>query len=284
MNDLQQPQDSTGFLSSLYSLEGKVAIVTGGTGVLGGVMARGLARAGAKVVVLGRREGRAEALAAEITKTGGDALAAPADVLDRSQLETAHQTVLDRWGRIDILVNAAGGTTPEASVPVDKTIFDMPLDAMRDVIDLNLIGTLLPCLVFGLKMAEQGAGCIVNVSSLAVQRAVTRAVAYSAGKAAMENFTRWLAVEMALKFGGALRVNALAPGFFVGDQNRQLLLNEDGSLTQRGQRIIEHTPARRFGNPEELIGALIWLCSPSASFVNGSVVFIDGGVNAFSGI
>lgn len=284
MSDHQQRQNPASFLSSLYSLEGKVAIVTGGTGVLGGVMALGLARAGASVVILGRRAARAEKMASEIASEGGNALAVPADVLHKSQLEAACQTVLDRWGNIDILVNAAGGTTPEGSVPVDKTIFDMSLDAMRYVIDLNLIGTLLPCQVFGSSMAAKGEGCIVNVSSLAVPRAVTRAVAYSAGKAAMENFTRWLAVELALKFGGGLRVNAIAPGFFVGDQNRQLLLNDDGSLTQRGQRIIEHTPAGRFGSPEELVGALIWLCSRSATFVNGSVVLVDGGVNAFSGI
>jgi NAD(P)-dependent dehydrogenase (short-subunit alcohol dehydrogenase family) len=278
------PHNQADFLTSLYSLEGKVAVVTGGTGVLGGVMAHGLARAGAKVAIMGRRADRARELAAEITNRGCDALAVQADVLDRSQLANACQAVVDHWGRIDILVNAAGGTTSEATVPVDQTIFDMPLDAMRHVIDLNIIGTLLPCQVFGALIAKQGSGCIVNVSSLAVPRAVTRAVAYSAGKAAMENFTRWLAVELALKFGDGVRVNALAPGFFVGDQNRHLLLNDDGSLTRRGQRIIEHTPAGRFGNPEELLGALIWLCSPSASFVNGAVVFVDGGVNAFSGI
>lgn len=284
MSDLMPPHNQADFLTSLYSLEGKVAVVTGGTGVLGSVMAYGLARAGAKVAIMGRRADRARELVAEITNSGRDALAVQADVLDRSQLATASQAVLDHWGRIDILVNAAGGTTPEASVPVDQTIFDMPLDAMRHVIDLNLIGTLLPCQAFGALIAKQGSGCIVNVSSLAVPRAVTRAVAYSAGKAAMENFTRWLAVELALKFGDGVRVNALAPGFFVGDQNRHLLLNDDGSLTRRGQRIIEHTPAGRFGNPEELLGALIWLVSPSASFVNGAVIFVDGGVNAFSGI
>ena len=185
--------------------------------------------------------------------------------------------VLGHWGRIDILVNAAGGTTPDATVPPDKTIFDMSLEPMQHVFDLNLAGTILPRQVFGEVMTQKGEGCIVNISSMNAQRALTRAVAYSAAKAAVENFTRWLAVELALKFGAGLRVNAIAPGFFVGEQNRSLLLNDDDTLMPRGQTIIEHTPAGRFGKPEELVGALVWLCSPSAGFVNGAVIMVDGG-------
>jgi NAD(P)-dependent dehydrogenase (short-subunit alcohol dehydrogenase family) len=275
---------SRDYVNQLFNLDGKIAIITGGTGVLGGAMALGLAQAGAKTVIVGRRKENAEEMVAKIVAAGGEGLAAPADVLNREDLEPVRQTVLDKWGRIDILVNGAGGTTPQATVSPDKTIFDMPLDALEYVIDLNLIGTLLPSQVFGEVMAKQRAGCIVNISSMNAQRALTRAVAYSAGKAAAENFTRWLAVELALKFGEGLRVNAIAPGYFVGDQNRALLLNDDGSLTKRGQTIINHTPAGRFGEPDELVGALIYLCSPAAKFVNGTVLMVDGGANAFSGI
>jgi NAD(P)-dependent dehydrogenase (short-subunit alcohol dehydrogenase family) len=275
---------STDFINQLFSLEGKVAIVTGGTGVLGGAMALGLAQAGARVAVLGRRREQADAMVQKIADAGGEAMAVPADVMEHAQLDTAREQVISRWGRIDILLNAAGGTSPAATVPPDKTFFDMALEPMRSIIDLNLIGTLLPSQVFGEVMARQKQGCIINISSMNAQRALTRAVAYSAGKAAIDNFTKWLAVELATKFGEGLRVNAIAPGFFVGEQNRSLLLNEDGSLTARGRKIIDHTPAGRFGDPDDLVGAVVWLCSPAARFVNGAVIMVDGGVNAFSGI
>jgi NAD(P)-dependent dehydrogenase (short-subunit alcohol dehydrogenase family) len=276
-------------LEQLFGLDGQVAIVTGGTGVLGGAMARGLARAGAKVGVLGRRREQAEAVAAEIVAAGGEALALPADVLQREQLEAACAAVLDCWGRIDILVNAAGGNVPAATLADDRAVFDLPTDAFRQVLDLNLLGTLLPSQVFGAAMAqpdEAGAthGCIVNISSMAAQRVITRVVGYSAAKAAVENITRWLAVDLARKYGAGLRVNAIAPGFFIGEQNRSLLLNQDGSLTTRGRTIVDHTPAGRFGEPEELISTLVWLCGPGASFVNGVVVAVDGGFSVFSGV
>ncbi len=275
---------SQAYLAELFGLDDRVAIITGGTGVLGSAMARGLAQAGAKVAVLGRRRAQAEQVTAQICDNGGEAIAVPADVLVREQLESVRQTVLNRWGKIDILVNAAGGTTSQATVPPDKTIFDMPLAAMDYVLNLNLNGTVLPCQVFGEVMAHQRRGCIVNISSMNAQRALTRAVAYSAAKAAVENFTRWLAVELALKFGSGLRVNAIAPGFFLGEQNRALLVNEDQSLTPRGQTIINKTPAGRFGEPEELISTLVWLCGDGARFVNGTVAMVDGGFNAFSGV
>lgn len=268
----------------MFSLEGKVAVVTGGTGVLGGAMARGLARAGAQVAIVGRRANNAEAVAREINEAGGSALATPADVLERTDLERVRDAVLEKWGRIDILVNAAGGATPEATVAPDKTIFDMALEPLEANVRLNLFGTVLPSQVLGEVMARQGSGSIVNISSMTAQRAMTRAVAYSAGKAAIDNFTRWLAVELALKFGPGLRVNAIAPGYFLGEQNRHLLVNPDDTPTERGQKVIDHTPAGRFGEPEELVGTLIWLCSPAAGFVNGTVTMVDGGVNAFSGI
>jgi NAD(P)-dependent dehydrogenase (short-subunit alcohol dehydrogenase family) len=269
---------------ALFSLAGQVAVVTGGTGVLGGMMARGLARAGAAVGVLGRRREQAEALAAAIEAEGGRAVALVADVLDRGRLEASRAEVLERWGRLDILVNGAGGNMPGATLAPGRSFFDLPVEGLEPVIALNLQGTLLPSQVFGAPMAAAGRGCIVNISSMAAQRALTRVVGYGAAKAAVENATRWLAVELARTCGAGLRVNAIAPGFFVGEQNRALLLNDDGSLTPRGQTIVDHTPAGRFGQPEELLSTLIWLCGPGASFVNGVVVAVDGGFGAFSGV
>jgi NAD(P)-dependent dehydrogenase (short-subunit alcohol dehydrogenase family) len=278
-------------LADLFSLDGQVAIVTGGTGVLGGAMARGLAQAGARVGVLGRRLPQAETVVAAIEQAGGDGMAVPADVLQKEQLEAARDTVLERWGRLDILVNAAGGNVPAATLTEGTTVFDLPMDAFRQVFELNLLGTLLPSQVFGAAMAQPPTdqrqtahGCIVNISSMAAQRVITRVAGYSAAKAAVDNFTRWMAVELARKYGAGLRVNAIAPGFFIGEQNRSLLLNADDSLTARGQTILDHTPAGRFGEPEELISTLIWLCSPGASFVNGVVVPVDGGFSIFSGV
>jgi NAD(P)-dependent dehydrogenase (short-subunit alcohol dehydrogenase family) len=263
--------------------------VTGGTGVLGGAMAAGLARAGASVGVLGRRRPQAEEVAAAIEAVGGSAMPLTGDVTNHDQLATARQAVLDRWGRIDILVNAAGGNMPAATLAEGRTVFDLPLTALRDVLDLNLLGTVLASQVFGEAMVRRadGApprGCIVNISSMSSTRVITRVLGYSAAKAAVDNVTRWLAVELARAFGPGLRVNALAPGFFIGEQNRGLLLQPDGSLTARGQAIVEHTPAGRFGEPHELVGTLVWLCSPSAAFVNGTVVPVDGGFSIFSGV
>jgi NAD(P)-dependent dehydrogenase (short-subunit alcohol dehydrogenase family) len=273
-----------GALEGLFSLEGRVAVVTGATGVLGGEMARGLARAGARVGVLGRREERAKEVAREISGLGGEAVALPANVLDEGQLRDARDTVLGRWGSVDILVNAAGGNVPGATLSGDATIFDLSREAFGEVFDLNLVGTLLPIQVFGEAMARGAGGCIVNVSSMAAERAITRVAGYSAAKAAVENLTRWLAVDLAQRYGDAMRVNAIAPGFFIGEQNRAMLTEEGGSLTERGRTIVQHTPAGRFGEPEELVGTIVWLCSPAAGFVNGVVVPVDGGFGAFSGV
>jgi NAD(P)-dependent dehydrogenase (short-subunit alcohol dehydrogenase family) len=271
-------------MANLFSLEDQVAVITGGTGVLGGVMARGLARAGAKVGVLGRRREQAEAVARTIAEEGGEAVALVADVLDRDQLEQARATVLETWDRLDILVNAAGGNMPSATLAPGHSFFDLPVEGLDPVLALNLQGTLLPTQVFGELLARAGRGSIVNISSMAAHRALSRVVGYGIAKAGVENATRWLAVELARAFGGRIRVNAIAPGFFVGEQNRALLLNDDGSLTPRGQTIIDHTPAGRFGQPEELLGTLLWLCGPGACFVNGVVVPVDGGFSAFSGV
>src|SRR5215210_6704409 len=274
-------------LHDLFSLRGKVAIVTGATGVLGGAMARSLARSGARVAVLGRREERARRVAEEIEGVGGEALALPTNVLDRARLEDARDALLGRWEKVDILVNAAGGNVPAATLSDDVGVFRLPENALRQVIDLNFLGTLLPCQVFGAAMVEgsdEPDGCIVNISSMAASRPLTNVVGYSAAKAAVENLTRWLAAELARKHGPGLRVNAIAPGFFLGEQNRALLVNEDGSPTERGRAIVGHTPAGRFGEPEELVGTLIWLSSPAARFVTGAVVPVDGGFGAFAGV
>ena len=274
-------------VQELFSLAGKVAVVTGGTGVLGSEMARALARSGARVAVLGRREEKATRVAGEIEVAGGQSIPLPADVLDTGQLEGARDALLERWGRVDILVNAAGGNVPEATLSDKVGVFELPEKALRQVMDLNFLGTLLPCQIFGTAMVEDAGepeGCIVNISSMAASKTLTNVVGYSAAKAAVDNLTRWLAVELARSYGPGLRVNAIAPGFFIGEQNRNLLLDEDGSPSKRGQTIIEHTPAGRFGEPHELAGTLIWLCSPASAFVNGIVVPVDGGFSAFSGV
>ncbi|MGQ9547923.1 MAG: SDR family oxidoreductase [Roseiflexus sp.] len=273
------------FLRSLFSLEGKVAVVTGGSGALGAAMARGLARAGVRVAILARRIEPATAVAAAIETAGGTALALSADVRERVQVERACATIVDRWEQVDILINAAGGNIPGATLAPEASVFDLDPDAFRAVVDLNLVGVLLPSLVFGAAMSvTPGQGTIVTISSMAAQRPLTRVAGYSAAKAAVENLTRWMAVELARRHGPGLRVNAIAPGFFIGEQNRALLLKPDGSLTARGENILAHTPAGRFGVPDDVIATLIWLCSPVAAFVNGVVVPVDGGFSAFSGV
>lgn len=271
-------------LRGIFGLAGSVAVVTGGTGALGGAVARGLAAAGARVAVLGRNEARAAEVVASIADAGGEAMAVMADVLRRRELEAARETVAAQWGDVDLLIDAAGGNVPAATTGPDHTIFDLDPDALRQAIDLNLLGTVLPCQVFGASMARHGRGAIVNVSSMSAATALTRVVGYSAGKAAMENFTRWLAVDLARRYGPGIRVNAIAPGFFVAAHNRDLLVGPDGVPTARGETILARTPMGRFGEPDDLVGAVIWLCSPGAAFVTGIVVPIDGGFSAFSGV
>lgn len=271
---------------SLFDLTGRVAVVTGGSGTLGSAMCRALARAGASVAVLARSDASNRALAQEITAAGGNAAGFSVDVLDHAALQDASQRILDRFGRIDILVNAAGGNRPEAiAMPGQRTFFDLPPEALRWVFDLNLSGTIYPSQVFGQAMVEQGSGSIINISSMASMRPLTRVVAYAAAKAAVNNFTQWLAVTMAREHSPHIRVNAIAPGFFLSEQNHALLIDAaTGDLTPRGRTIIEHTPAGRFGEPTELDGALLWLASDASRFVTGIVVPVDGGFSAFSGV
>jgi NAD(P)-dependent dehydrogenase (short-subunit alcohol dehydrogenase family) len=272
-------------MSSLarFELAGRVAVVTGGYGVIGGSLADGLAQAGAKVAVLGRSRAAAQAKADALCRSGGSATALVADVLDRGQLEAARDSLLQTWGRVDVLVNAAGGNVSEARTD-DAPVFTMALDAFDAVVRLNLNGTVLPTLVFGELMARQRKGSVVNISSLAATRALSGVPGYSAAKAGVESFTRWLAVDIARRCAPQIRVNAIAPGFFVAKQNRDVLVKPDGSPTARAESILERTPMRRFGEPAELQGAVVWLASDAASFVTGAVIVVDGGFSASSGI
>ena len=268
---------------SAFDLSGRVAVVTGGYGVLGGSIADGLAAAGAKVALLGRRPTAAAEKAEQLKARGCDAMPLVADVLDGDQLKAARDQLLRAWGHVDILVNAAGGNVQRARTDT-TSVFDLPLDAFDEVVRLNLHGTVLPALAFGEVMAARRSGAVVNISSMAATQAISGVMGYSVAKAAIENFTRWMAVEVARKFGDRVRVNAIAPGFFVADQNRGVLVNPDGSYTDRARTIIARTPMGRFGSPAELNGAVQWLCSDAAAFVTGVVIPIDGGFSAFSGV
>jgi len=273
------------YLESLFGLSGKVAAVTGGGGVLCGTMSRALGKLGVKVAVLDLFEDAAKGVASEIVAQGGEAIAVKCDVLDKAGVEAACDAVVEQWGRVDILINGAGGNKKQATTSADLSFFDLPSDAVQWVFNLNFLGTLLPSQVFGKVMAEQGDGCILNVSSMSALAPLTRIPAYSAAKAAVSNFTQWLAVHIAQEYTPDVRVNALAPGFFLTEQNHFLLTEEaTGELTPRGRTIIDHTPMGRFGDPDDLIGVTLWLLSPAASFVTGIVVPIDGGFSAFSGV
>lgn len=268
----------------LFDIKGRTAVITGGTGVLGGAMAIGLAQAGANVVVLGRKKENGEALLKQMRANGKDAMFVQADVLDADQLVAAKEEILRAHKTIDILINAAGGNMPGATIMPDQNFFDLKIEEFQRVVDLNLLGTVLPTKIFCDVMAKQKKGVIINIASMSSFRPITRVVGYSASKAAIDNFTGWLAIEMARKFGEGIRVNAIAPGFFITEQNRTLLTNEDGTYTARGQAAINSTPFARFGVPEELIGTLIWLCSDASKFVTGIDVPVDGGFNVFCGV
>ncbi|NSW52142.1 MAG: SDR family oxidoreductase [Anaerolineae bacterium] len=272
-------------LETLFDLAGKTAVVTGGAGVLGSAMCRALARLGVRVAILGIGATNTEQLADDIRRSGGEAIGISCDVLDKAAIEIAAARVLQTFGSVDILINAAGGNKKQATTSLETPFFDLPADALQWVFNLNIIGTILPCQVFGKIMASQGQGVILNISSMNSFQPLTRVPAYSAAKAGVSNFTQWLAVHMAQEYTPNIRVNAIAPGFFMTEQNRFLLTDEhSGELTPRGQTIIDHTPMGRYGDPEDLLGTVIWLLSDASRFVTGTIVPIDGGFSAFSGV
>jgi NAD(P)-dependent dehydrogenase (short-subunit alcohol dehydrogenase family) len=272
-------------VTALYNFTDRTIVITGGAGILGGEMACALVGCGANVAILDRDPALAERLIHRFEPSAGRAIVVFGDVLQPDTLRTAAEAALSEFGRIDALINAAGGNKPQATTSPDRSFFDLPPDALRFVFDLNLIGTILPCQVFGRHIARQGAGVILNVSSMNAFRPLTRIPAYSAAKAGISNFTQWLAVYMAQEYSPHIRVNAVAPGFFMTEQNRFLLTDaQTGALTPRGQSILAHTPMRRFGAPDDLLGAVLWLLSPASAFVTGVVVPIDGGFSAYSGV
>lgn len=265
----------------LFDVSDKVVVITGGTGVLGASMVEYLALHGAKVAVLARNKQKGDKLIEKVRSKGGEAIFLVTDVNNKEVLENNKKEIIEKYKKIDILINGAGGNMPGATIGPDKTIFDLNIDDFKTVVDLNLVGTVLPSMVFGESMTEQKKGSIINISSEAAIRPLTRVVGYAAAKSAVTNFTQYLATELATKFGEGLRVNAVAPGFFITEQNRTLLTNSDGSYTDRGQTIIAHTPFGRFGEPEELLGAIHWLASDASKFVTGTLTVVDGGFNAF---
>lgn len=267
-----------------FSLAGKVIVVTGGTGVLGGAFVEAIAAAGGVVGILGRNEKIANERANAINQKGGQALALIADVTNESQLESACQQMLAAFGKIDGLVNAAGGNMPDAVVQTNQDIFQLNFQALQDVMQLNLMGTVMPTQVFGKAIKKNGSGSIVNISSVVSQLAITKVLGYSMAKSAIDSYTQWFALELANRFGDTIRMNSIAPGFFLTEQNKTLLTNTDGSLTERGQLVIKNTPFKRFGNPEELVGALIWLLSDASKYVTGSKITVDGGFTVFGGV
>jgi NAD(P)-dependent dehydrogenase (short-subunit alcohol dehydrogenase family) len=271
-------------MNESFNIEGKVAVITGASGVLGGSIARSFVQQGAKVVALGTKQEKIDATVADLQALGAEAIGFACNVLDVQALKTVADAVIKKWGKVDILLNIAGGNLPGATLMPDQEFFDMDLADWDKVTQLNMNGTVYPSYVFGKIMATQKSGSIVNVSSMAALQSMTRVPGYSAAKAAVGNFTQWLAMEMAIKYGDGVRVNAIAPGFFIGEQNRKVLINPDGSLTDRSLKVIANTPMRRFGDINELNGVVQFLCSDAASFITGVVIPVDGGFSTFSGV
>lgn len=269
-------------MNELFSVKDKVVVITGGTGVLGSCIGEYLATQGAKVVLMGRRREEGDRLVAEIREKGGEAMFLVTDVMNQAVVEENCREVLERYGRVDALLNAAGGNMPGATIAPTGTFFDINVEAFQTVLGVNLTGTVIPTQVFLRPMVEAGSGVIVNFSSMAAFRPMTRVMGYAAAKAGISNFTQFLANEVATKFTPSIRVNAIAPGFFLTNQNRALLTNPDGSLTERGQDVIRQTPFKRFGRPEELCGTIQYLISDASTFVTGTVAVVDGGFNAFA--
>jgi NAD(P)-dependent dehydrogenase (short-subunit alcohol dehydrogenase family) len=271
-------------MTDKFSLSGKVIVVTGGTGILGNAFIHGIVEAGGAVGILGRNKEVAEERAAAINANGGQAIALIADVLSTDELTAAKNKTLEVFGRIDGLVNGAGGNMPQGVLQPEDDIFSINMEGMKKVLDLNLWGTLYPTQIFGEAIAKTGKGSIVNISSMNSKRAITKVLGYNMGKAAVDCYNQWFAVELANRYGDAIRMNALAPGFFLTEQNRNLLTLPEGGYTERGEKVIRQTPFKRFGHPDELIGALIWLLSDASAFVTGSMICVDGGFSIFGGV
>lgn len=271
-------------MENMFSLNGKVIIVTGGTGVLGHAFVKALSGAGAVVGVLGRNEARANERVKEITDAGGEAIALIADVQNEDQLNDCKNKVIQQYGKIDGLVNGAGGNVPEGILQPGDDIFSISAEGMKKALDVNTWGTVIPTLVFGKAIAEGGGGSIVNISSVSVDRTLTKVMGYSMGKAAVEMFNKWFAVELANRYGDKVRMNAIVPGFFLTEQNRMLLTDGKDNLSERGKLIIGHTPFKKFGEPKDLGGALVYLMSDASSFVTGTTITVDGGFTVFSGV
>ena len=271
-------------MDNLFSIKDKVIVVTGAGGVLGGSISKSLSQAGAKIVVLDIRQENIDNQIHEIKAVGGTAMGLCCNVLDTNSLEDVAKKIVEKWDRIDVLINCAGGNVPGATLTPEQTIFDMKWEDWEKVVKLNQDGTVLPCLAFGKVMAQQKKGCIINISSMSTYSALTRVPGYSVAKTGVNIFTQWLSTEMTMKFGDGIRVNAVAPGFFIGDQNRTMLINPDGSLTERSKKIMAKTPMGRFGDISELNGLVHFLCSDSASFITGAIIPVDGGFSSFSGV
>ena len=271
-------------MENSFSLAGKVIIVTGGTGILGAAFVQAIVEAGGSVGILGRNEKVAQERAEAINQAGGKAIALIADVLDESQLQACKAQVLEAFGKIDGLVNAAGGNQPQGVLMPDEDLFSMNLLGMKQVMDVNLWGTILPTQIFGPSIAETGSGSIVNISSMNSKRAISRVLGYNLGKAGVDYYNQWFAVELANRYGDAIRMNAIAPGFFLTEQNRNMLTVPEGGYTERGSLVIKHTPFKRFGHPDELKGALVWLLSDASKFVTGTMICVDGGFSVYGGV
>jgi NAD(P)-dependent dehydrogenase (short-subunit alcohol dehydrogenase family) len=272
-------------VQALFDVRGRTAVITGGSGVLGSVMAHALAKAGVRVAIISLHAASSANVVETIRADGGEALGIACDVRERTDLERAYTEVLDSFGHIDMLINAAGGNSPQATTSATTSFFDLDVHAVDSVLGLNFTGTFQSCQVFGRDMAEHKQGVIVNIVSMNALRPLTRIPAYSAAKAAVANFTQWLAVYMAQEYSPAIRVNAIAPGFFLTEQNRFLMIDAaSGEPTPRGASILSHTPMGRLGEPEDLVGTLLWLVNPASSFVTGIVVPVDGGFSAYSGV
>ncbi len=271
-------------MENIFSLKDKVIVVTGATGILGHSFIEAIAKAGAIVGVLGRNAAVANERAKSINESGGTAIPLIADVMNEEQLLAACRQMITRFGKIDGLVNGAGGNRPDGVLQPGADIFDLKIDGLKEVMELNLLGTILPTQVFGKEIAKNGKGSIVNISSMTAQRAITRVLGYSMAKAAVECYTKWFSVEVANRYNDKVRMNAIAPGFFLTEQNRSLLTKEDGGYTERGESVIKQTPFKRFGQPGELAGALVWLLSDASQFVTGTVINIDGGFSVYGGV